>query len=109
MEHQRRRRHAGHAQHAPEQQQVVARGVLLVVRAHQRGDGAGDRRHALRHFMQRRAVELVGHGRTGESHRQRFLAAGQHADGEVAAIAERRQIGRMVHQAPQHQRRIQRQ
>ena len=73
------------------------------------GQRAVDGGHALRRLAHRHVGELVRHRRIGEAPRQCFMSAGQDVDREMRAVAEHRQVGRAVHQAPQHQRRIQRQ
>ena len=109
MEHQRFAGLAGHAHHLADQQQVVAHRATVVVGADQGGQRAVDGGHALRRLAHRHVGELVRHRRIGEAPRQCFMSAGQDVDREMRAVAEHRQVGRAVHQAPQHQRRIQRQ
>ena len=109
MEHQRFAGLAGHAHHLADQQQVVAHRATVVVGADQGGQRAVDGGHALRRLAHRHVGELVRHRRIGETPRQCFMSAGQDVDREMRAVAEHRQVGRAVHQAPQHQRRIQRQ
>ena len=109
MEHQRFAGLTGHAHHLADQQQVVAHRATVVVGADQGGQRAVDGGHALRRLAHRHVGELVRHRRIGEAPRQCFMSAGQDVDREMRAVAEHRQVGRAVHQAPQHQRRIQRQ
>ena len=95
------------AQHAADENQVVAAVHRGIDTALQPGQAPLDQRAAALARRMRHACELVG-ARRREMPRQLALPSRQHVDGEQARALEGRQRRRVAAQAPQHQRRIER-
>src|SRR5579875_391803 len=106
-EEQRRLHHVVEALHAPDEDDVIAAFVAVFDAAFEVRRGAADQRNAVLAERELDAGELVG-VRLREASRELAVLAAEDADAERGRLAERGVAAGAAREAPQHERRVER-